>query len=169
MREIEASFEIAKSQPVHATKKELYPVEFMPLLPDFDRYGSIYTFHKSCYYLVCSINHPFFCCMEIQSFDTVSANCFTAFIYLFILIKLLFIVLLGRYDDQFVIAAFDNAPTVDSEVYNKLDKSVRDISESRVSYVAVMHVVFISNSILFACFMKFKIQEILGKDMKVIQ
>lgn len=80
MREIEASFEIAKSQPVHATKKELYPVEFMPLLPDFD-----------------------------------------------------------RYDDQFVIAAFDNAPTVDSEVYNKLDKSVRDISESRAvmkSYVA---------------------------------
>jgi len=51
MREIEASFEAAKSQPVHATKKELYPVEFMPLLPDFDRYGSIYTFHKSYYYL----------------------------------------------------------------------------------------------------------------------
>lgn len=50
MREIEASFEAAKSQPVHATKKELYPVEFMPLLPDFDRYGSIHTFHKSYYY-----------------------------------------------------------------------------------------------------------------------
>jgi len=60
MREIEASFEAAKSQPVHATKKELYPVEFMPLLPDFDRYGSIYTFHKSLLLtLVCSIKHIF--------------------------------------------------------------------------------------------------------------
>ncbi|WJX91963.1 hypothetical protein P8452_73674 [Trifolium repens] len=80
IREIEASFEAAKSQPVHATKKDLYPIEFMPLLPDLD-----------------------------------------------------------RYDDQFVVAAFDNAPTVDSEMYSKMDKSVRDVSESRAvmkSYVA---------------------------------
>jgi len=61
-------------------------------------------------------------------------------------------VLLGRYDDQFVIAAFDNAPTVDSEVYNKLDKSVRDISESRVSYVAVMHVVLSVNQYSFCLY-----------------
>ena len=46
IREIEASFEAAKSDPVHATNKDLYPVEVMPLLPDFDRYGTIYNFHK---------------------------------------------------------------------------------------------------------------------------
>ncbi|KAK7349214.1 hypothetical protein VNO77_06397 [Canavalia gladiata] len=80
IREIEASFQAAKSDPVHATNKNLYPVEVMPLLPDFD-----------------------------------------------------------RYDDQFVVAAFDNAPTADSEMYSKLDKSVRDAYESKAvmkSYVA---------------------------------
>ncbi|OIW09021.1 hypothetical protein TanjilG_05997 [Lupinus angustifolius] len=80
IKEIQASFEAAKSHPVHATKKDLYPVEVLPLLPDFD-----------------------------------------------------------RYDDQFVVAAFDNAPSVDSEMYSKLDKSVRDAHESRAimkSYVA---------------------------------
>ncbi|CAL0324103.1 unnamed protein product [Lupinus luteus] len=80
IKEIQASFQAAKSHPVHATKKDLYPVEVLPLLPDFD-----------------------------------------------------------RYDDQFVVAAFDNAPSVDSEMYSKLDKSVRDAHESRAimkSYVA---------------------------------
>ncbi|RDY00022.1 Protein PAF1-like protein, partial [Mucuna pruriens] len=80
IREIEASFEAAKSDPVHATNKDLYPVEVMPLLPDFD-----------------------------------------------------------RYEDQFVVAAFDNAPTADSEMYAKLDKSLRDAYESKAlmkSYVA---------------------------------
>ncbi|XP_020227957.1 protein PAF1 homolog [Cajanus cajan] len=80
IREIEASFEAAKSDPVHATNKDLYPVEVMPLLPDFD-----------------------------------------------------------RYDDQYVVAAFDNAPTADSEMYTKLDKSVRDAFESKAllkSYAA---------------------------------
>ncbi|KAK7294260.1 hypothetical protein RJT34_17147 [Clitoria ternatea] len=72
IREIEASFAAAKSDPVHATNKDLYPVEVMPLLPDFD-----------------------------------------------------------RYDDQFVVAAFDNAPTAESEMYAKLDKSVRDACESK--------------------------------------
>ncbi|PSS09766.1 hypothetical protein CEY00_Acc12681 [Actinidia chinensis var. chinensis] len=44
-----------------------------------------------------------------------------------------------RYEDQFVIVTFDGAPTADSEVYSKLDKSVRDAHESRAimkSYVA---------------------------------
>lgn len=41
----------------------------------------------------------------------------------------------GRYDDQFVVATFDGAPTADSEIYSKMDKSVRDAHESRVSYV----------------------------------
>ncbi|CAK8560254.1 unnamed protein product [Lathyrus sativus] len=80
IREIEASFEAAKSRPVHATKKDLYPVEFMPLVPDTK-----------------------------------------------------------RYKNPFVVAAFDNAPTADSEMYRKLDKSLCDISESRAvmkSYVA---------------------------------
>jgi hypothetical protein len=107
----------------------------MPLLPDLDRYGSIYTFYL--YY-----GKPDLLILQ-------QANCFTAFIYLFILIELSSIFLLGRYDDQFVVAAFDNAPTVDSEMYSKMDKSVRDLSESRVSYVAMIHVVFISNSIFF--------------------
>ena len=45
IKEIDASFEAAKLHPVHATNKDLYPVEILPLLPDFDRYGTIYTFH----------------------------------------------------------------------------------------------------------------------------
>lgn len=43
IKEIEASFEACKSRPVHATNKSLYPVEVLPLLPDFDRYGTIDT------------------------------------------------------------------------------------------------------------------------------
>ncbi|XP_068649942.1 protein PAF1 homolog [Aristolochia californica] len=44
-----------------------------------------------------------------------------------------------RYDDQFVMAAFDGDPTADSELYNKLDQSVRDELESQAimtSFVA---------------------------------
>ncbi|XP_052182429.1 protein PAF1 homolog [Diospyros lotus] len=44
-----------------------------------------------------------------------------------------------RYDDQFVVATFDSAPTADSETYSKLDKSVHDALESRAvmkSFVA---------------------------------
>ncbi|KAM7476005.1 hypothetical protein LguiB_023248 [Lonicera macranthoides] len=44
-----------------------------------------------------------------------------------------------RYDDQFVIATFDNAPTADSELYGKLEKTVRDAHESQAimkSYVS---------------------------------
>ncbi|XP_077248183.1 protein PAF1 homolog isoform X2 [Tasmannia lanceolata] len=43
-----------------------------------------------------------------------------------------------RYDDRFVMAAFDGDPTADSELYNKLDQSVRDEHESHAimkSYV----------------------------------
>ncbi|XP_043710933.1 protein PAF1 homolog [Telopea speciosissima] len=36
-----------------------------------------------------------------------------------------------RYEDQFVLAAFDSDPTADSEVYNKFDRSARDIYESQ--------------------------------------
>ncbi|PHU21927.1 Protein PAF1 -like protein [Capsicum chinense] len=36
-----------------------------------------------------------------------------------------------RYKDQFVLANFDGSPTVDSEDYNKLDKTVRDAYESQ--------------------------------------
>ncbi|KAM1412513.1 hypothetical protein ACFXTO_025232 [Malus domestica] len=72
IKEIEASFEACKSRPVHATNKNLYAEEVLPLLPDFD-----------------------------------------------------------RYDDQFVLASFDGAPTADSEIYSKLDQSVHDAYESR--------------------------------------
>ena len=41
IKEIDASFEACKSRPVHATNKNLYPVEVLPLLPDFDRYEII--------------------------------------------------------------------------------------------------------------------------------
>ncbi|KAK1434168.1 hypothetical protein QVD17_11086 [Tagetes erecta] len=44
-----------------------------------------------------------------------------------------------RWDDQFVVATFDGAPTADSESYNKMDKSVRDAHESQAimkSFVA---------------------------------
>lgn len=51
-----------------------------------------------------------------------------------------FVILLCRYDDQFVVAAFDNAPTADSEIYRKLDKSVCDAHESRVNYVTSMNI-----------------------------
>ncbi|OWM77722.1 hypothetical protein CDL15_Pgr012424 [Punica granatum] len=80
IKDIEASFEACKSRPVHATNKNLYPVEVLPLFPDFD-----------------------------------------------------------RYNDQFVLATFDNAPTADSENYSKLDLAVRDEHESRAimkSYMA---------------------------------
>ncbi|KAG9455243.1 hypothetical protein H6P81_008147 [Aristolochia fimbriata] len=44
-----------------------------------------------------------------------------------------------RYDDRFVMAAFDGDPTADSEIYNKLDQPVRDELESQAimkSFVA---------------------------------
>ncbi|OMO66541.1 RNA polymerase II-associated, Paf1 [Corchorus olitorius] len=37
IKEIEASFEASKLRPVHATNKNLEPVEVMPLFPDFER------------------------------------------------------------------------------------------------------------------------------------
>lgn len=80
IKEIEKSFEASKLRPVHATDKNLEPVEVMPLLPDFD-----------------------------------------------------------RYDEQFVMVAFDSAPTADSEIFSKLHDSVRDEHESRAimkSYLA---------------------------------
>ncbi|KVI05927.1 RNA polymerase II-associated, Paf1 [Cynara cardunculus var. scolymus] len=39
----------------------------------------------------------------------------------------------SRWNDQFVIATFDGAPTTDSESYNKMEKSVRDAHESQLS------------------------------------
>ncbi|XP_022715033.1 protein PAF1 homolog [Durio zibethinus] len=39
IKEIEASFQASKLRPVHATNKNLEPIEVMPLLPDFDRYN----------------------------------------------------------------------------------------------------------------------------------
>ncbi|XP_031255760.1 protein PAF1 homolog [Pistacia vera] len=80
IKDIQASFEASKLRPIHATNKDLRPVEIWPLLPDFE-----------------------------------------------------------RYDDQFVVALFDGVPTADSEIYSKLDQSVRDEHESRAvmkSYVA---------------------------------
>ncbi|XVE88816.1 hypothetical protein DITRI_Ditri19aG0098800 [Diplodiscus trichospermus] len=80
IKEIEASFQASKLCPVHATNKNLEPVEVMPLLPDFD-----------------------------------------------------------RYNDQFVMVAFDSAPTADSEIFGKLHDSVRDEHESKAimkSYLA---------------------------------
>ncbi|TXG68828.1 hypothetical protein EZV62_003763 [Acer yangbiense] len=44
-----------------------------------------------------------------------------------------------RYEDQFVVASFDGAPTTDSEFFGKLDQSVREAYESRAvmkSYMA---------------------------------
>ncbi|CAI9114213.1 OLC1v1014877C1 [Oldenlandia corymbosa var. corymbosa] len=35
-----------------------------------------------------------------------------------------------RYNDQFVVANFDNAPTADAEIYGKLDNNTRDLHES---------------------------------------
>lgn len=39
-----------------------------------------------------------------------------------------------RFDDRFVTVTFDSDPTADSELYNKLDRSVRDVHESQVSW-----------------------------------
>lgn len=44
-----------------------------------------------------------------------------------------------RWEDQFVVATFDGPPTLDSESYNKMEKSVRDAHESQAvmkSFVA---------------------------------
>ncbi|CAL1378278.1 unnamed protein product [Linum trigynum] len=43
IKDIEASFEACKLPPVHATNKNLHPVEVLPLLPDFDRYEGKFT------------------------------------------------------------------------------------------------------------------------------
>ncbi|GKB81594.1 hypothetical protein Tco_0948489, partial [Tanacetum coccineum] len=43
------------------------------------------------------------------------------------------------WNDQFVVATFDGAPTADSESYNKMDKYVRDAHEAHAimkSFVA---------------------------------
>ncbi|XP_071733494.1 protein PAF1 homolog [Rutidosis leptorrhynchoides] len=80
IKDIKASFEACKKHPVHATNKNLHPVEILPLFPDFE-----------------------------------------------------------RWEDQIVVATFDGPPTVDSESYNKMDKSVRDAYESQAvmkSFVA---------------------------------
>jgi RNA polymerase II-associated factor 1 len=42
IKDIEASFEACKSRPVHATNKNLQPVEVLPLLPYFDRLDALY-------------------------------------------------------------------------------------------------------------------------------
>lgn len=47
----------------------------------------------------------------------------------------------NRYDDQFVVVAFDSAPTVDSEVYGKLEHPLRDAYESQVSCLFIMHAI----------------------------
>lgn len=49
-----------------------------------------------------------------------------------------------RYDDPFVVVAFDSAPTADSETFNKLDQSIRDAHESQVSF----EVIYTSNILL---------------------
>jgi hypothetical protein len=51
IKEIQASFASNKLPPVHATNKNLKPVEILPLLPDFDRYGVI------CCFLYCATKY----------------------------------------------------------------------------------------------------------------
>lgn len=43
IRSIEESFRVAKLRPVHQRKPDLEPVEILPLLPDFDRWGDRLT------------------------------------------------------------------------------------------------------------------------------
>lgn len=38
-----------------------------------------------------------------------------------------------RYEDNFLVATFDSAPTVDSEIYRKLSAADRDEFEQKVS------------------------------------
>lgn len=42
-----------------------------------------------------------------------------------------------RYDDQFVVANFDSAPTADSELYRKLNAADRDEYEHKVSNISI--------------------------------
>ncbi|KAH7425360.1 hypothetical protein KP509_11G050600 [Ceratopteris richardii] len=44
IRSIQESFRVAQQVPVHQTKPHLKPVEVFPLLPDFDRQGSRFTY-----------------------------------------------------------------------------------------------------------------------------
>jgi RNA polymerase II-associated factor 1 len=48
--------------------------------------------------------------------------------------QICFSVDLCRYNDPFVMVNFDGDPTADSEQFNKLERSVRDECESRVSF-----------------------------------
>ncbi|XP_039051728.1 protein PAF1 homolog [Hibiscus syriacus] len=62
IKEIESSFEASKLRPVHATNKNLEPIEVIPLLPDFDRYGII----QGC--LLCFYS-PFWSLIHAENID----------------------------------------------------------------------------------------------------
>lgn len=64
--------------------------------------------------------------------------------------------LLFRYDDQFVVANFDSAPTADSEIYNKLDKRVRDAHESQVNTTWNIEYFFVNSNELMWFSLKYR-------------
>lgn len=59
-----------------------------------------------------------------------------------------------RYEDRFVTVTFDGDPTADSELYNKLDRSIRDEHESQVSLVTIVQ----SNEFRYFCLFKSNLQ-----------
>ena len=63
--------------------------------------------------------------------------CFTILVPAFVLLHqedtiFNFLNFLFRYEDHFVVATFDSAPTVDSEIYRKLTAADRDEYEQKV-------------------------------------
>ncbi|OVA15607.1 RNA polymerase II-associated [Macleaya cordata] len=57
-----------------------------------------------------------------------------------------------RYEDQFVLAAFDSDPTADSEVYSKLNSSVREEHEAQATYFIIIF--YTNSSIITQAIMK---------------
>ena len=49
-----------------------------------------------------------------------------------VIMSLFFFIVINSYDDQFVVASFDGEPTADSEMFNKMHQSVREVHESKV-------------------------------------
>lgn len=69
IKEIEASFEACKTRPVHASNKDLYPVEVLPLLPDFDRYGFLMLLHTFLFSKCDAVSHPTHKTFQSMSID----------------------------------------------------------------------------------------------------
>ncbi|KAL0295000.1 UNVERIFIED_CONTAM: protein PAF1, partial [Sesamum radiatum] len=140
IKDIVASFEACKSKPVHAVNPQLQPKRVLPLLPDFDRVVILEII--------------------LSRFDISTKD------YGFYVTSLNLSFCNEWYDDQFVVANFDSAPTADSEIYRKLSAAERDEYENRAimkSYVSSSSDA--ENPYKFLAYMVPSVDEVRGDDV----